>query len=122
MILTVNKNELPQHIQRMLSRITRKRKFTVSCNYDDGDSVETFGTWWDGGSKYAYSRFSCTDGSVYMLNYGALEVARELAYGHKTYNVPITHDMGVLKSSEGSYKGYTLIITSQTAKQWGLAE
>jgi hypothetical protein len=55
-------------LPKSLKGITRKHTFAVNI-LDDGASVSTFGTWWDGGSKAVFFGISITTGQTRPLTY-----------------------------------------------------
>lgn len=65
-MLTLPTNDFPRSL-----RLTRKRKQFLSV-LSPGQTVSTFGSWWDGGSKSSFHFRRLTDGAVRSASYSSL--------------------------------------------------
>lgn len=83
-----------------------ERKKYVSIFVTD-KPVKTFGTWWDGGSKYTYTGMSPT-GQTVPLEY--TDEVRNLQFGHQIKNAIVRPGVIVVKSGTSCGKPATVTL------------
>lgn len=63
---SVQTSSLPPHIKRGLN--TRKRSVSVQV-HQPGETVSTFGSWWDGGSRTTFGGMDLSTGRGFGINF-----------------------------------------------------
>jgi len=97
--MIIKRKSLPPHIAGALGR-----KQNVVVTITEGP-VETFGTWWDSGSKSTYHAINLVTGHLGTPEYTT--EYRDLAFGHKIQNAIVSPDVAIVVLGTSSGKPAT---------------